>query len=37
VRGKIYKNLDGRFGYEFEHNDISNFHHVDARLIWNFL
>ncbi|MBI4396433.1 MAG: hypothetical protein HY548_05015 [Elusimicrobia bacterium] len=33
---KVWKELQFRGGYEFEHNDVNNFHSADARLIWSF-
>ncbi len=36
IRGKIFRQLEGRLGYEFEENPINNFHSLDTRLIWSF-
>lgn len=36
IQGKIFKDFEGRIGYEFEDNDFNNFHSVDVRLIWSF-
>jgi hypothetical protein len=36
IRGKIWKDLEARVGYEFEDNDFNGFHLTDVRLIWSF-
>jgi hypothetical protein len=36
VQSQIFKNFSGRLGYEFEDNNINNFHTVDLRLVWSF-